>query len=129
MQNSFTLFRKDVKLSFVKTTKLFVQISQTLSFQCRGLFKPYFRREKPSIYTIFNAFPGPQKLNLTHSGNKYIYKIFRREKQRVFRKNKLYADLSGKAAYTGNSKEKGNRKRKKQRKRKSKKKFFFLFNL
>ena len=82
MQNVFTLFRNDVKLSFVKMTKFIVQFSQTFSFQCRGLFKPYFRREKPSIYAIFNAFPGPQKLSLTHSANKYIYKIFRREKHR-----------------------------------------------
>ena len=52
--------------------------------------------------------------------------MFRRKKHRLFRNNKIYADLSGKAAYTGNSKEKGNRKRKKQRKRKSKKKFFFV---
>lgn len=79
MQNPFTLFQKDVKLSFVKTTKFFVQFSQTFNFQCRGLKNSFPKWEKLSIYAIFNAFPGPQKLNLTHSANKYIYKIFRKK--------------------------------------------------
>ena len=116
MQNSFTLCRNDVKLSFVKTTKFIVQFSQTLGFQCRGLFKPYFRMEKLSIYAIFNAFPGPQKLSLTHSANKYIYKIFRREKQKVFRKNKLYMALRSSAQNamicTNSKKQKESKKRK-----------------
>lgn len=120
MQNSFTLFRNDVKLSFVKTTKFFVQFSQTFNFQCRGLFKPYFRMEKLSIYAIFNAFPGPQKLSLTHSANKYIYKIFRKKNNRLFRNNKLYADLSGKGSYTGKEKTKKKvTKKKKKRKHKT----------
>lgn len=125
MQNDLTLFPKDVKLSFVKTTKFIVQFSQTFSFQCRGLFKPFFRMEKLSIYAIFNAFPGPQKLSLTHSGNDIIYKIFRRENNRLFRKNKIYADLSGKAFHTGKEKTKKER-RKEKRKRENIKPFLFV---
>ena len=134
MQNVFTLFRNDVKLSFVKMTKFIVQFSQTFSFQCRGLFKPYFRREKPSIYAIFNAFPGPQKLSLTHSANKYIYKIFRKKNNRLFRKNKIYGaeDLSAKCNVLHKLKKTERKQEKKVTKKRNKERLhcdfiFFVF--
>ena len=52
MQNAFTLFRNDVKLSFVKTTKFIVQFSQSFSFQCRNDFLR-FRSGKNSVFTPF----------------------------------------------------------------------------
>lgn len=77
---------------------------------------------------MFNTFPGPQKLNLTHSGNDIIYKIFRRKNNRLFRKNKLYIPLriAGKLPTLETAKKKKNEKERSKEKEKIKRNYFFV---
>lgn len=76
---------------------------------------------------MFNHFPGPQKLNLTHSANKYINKIFRKKNNRLFRKNKIYsAWIAGKLPTLGTAKKKKNEKERSKEKEKIKRNSFFV---
>lgn len=78
---------------------------------------------------MFNAFPGPLKLSLTHSANKYINRISGRNKNSASgRINYIFRCGSGKLPTLETAKKKETEKERSKEKEKVKRNSF-LFNL
>ena len=75
---------------------------------------------------MFNHFPGPLKLSLTHSANDIIYKIFRREKQRYSERIKYMWISAEKLPTLETAKKKETEKERSKEKEKVKRNSFFV---